>query len=111
MPTTNKTFSGGDIVRLWCNHLTQKEQNEIVLFFLLIVPGILLTDAQLTLILTTIRKHMPGRIMRGVISLLIRYSRFLRGIIHEVWANIIFENEDTRREVVKCIEKRVSSSL
>jgi hypothetical protein len=107
MPRKDPSFSGGDIVRLWCHNLNENEQNEILLFFLLIVPGILLTDFQTRAILLKIERVVPGRLMKLLVRFFIRYTAQLRLIINSLWAEIVFENELTRKEVIRCIEKRV----
>ena len=36
----DKTFSTCDIIRIWYENLTDREQNEIVVFFTMVVPNI-----------------------------------------------------------------------
>lgn len=107
MARKDRSFSGGDIVRIWCHNLTQEEQNEIVLFFLLIVPGLLLTDLQTKAILLRIESVVSGRFARALVKFFIRYTAKLRLIVNSLWADIVFKNELTRKEVIRCIAKRV----
>ena len=43
MPRIDKTFSSADIIRIWCDHLTKREQVEVWFVFVFVI-GELLTE-------------------------------------------------------------------
>ena len=106
MSRSNRTYSGGDIIRIWCYNLEKNEQNEVFMFFLLIVPGILLTNLETLAILDKIGLILRSRLFRTIIFFIKRYLAILRRVINSLWADIIFTNKLTRKEVIRCVEKR-----
>lgn len=106
MSRSNRTYSGADIIRIWCYNLEKNEQNEVFMFFLLIVPGILLTNLETLAILDKVAIVLRSRLFRTIIFFIKRYLAVLRRVINSLWADIIFTNKLTRKEVIRCVNKR-----
>lgn len=107
MSRIDPTFNPGDIIRFWCNNLTNSEQNEVVVFFWLLLPGIMLDNKTIAAIFDLISELTGSRIQKILIKVLIAYIKLLRRISNTIWAEVIFNNEETKKEVIKCINKRL----
>lgn len=107
MPRKDRSFTAGDVVRIWCDNLDDNEQKEVFLFFFLIVPGILLTNSETLSILDIMKELAPNFIYRGIVMVVSQYLKIIRLIINSIWAELIFSNKRTKKEVIKCITKRV----
>lgn len=107
--TKDTTFTAGDLIRIFCHNLDSEEQKEVTLFFLVIYPGLLLTNAQVAAILARLKGFMPNWLFRNVLSLFMIAVGEIRTFINKSWAEIIFNNPDTRKEVINCIDKRLKA--
>lgn len=107
MAREDPTFTSGDIVRIWCNNLDKREQNWVVVFFLTVVPGIMLTTRQIEDIFNIVGTIVGKRSVAIIIDLLLAFLAPMRGWLNSTWAELIFTNEDMREEVLKCIQKKL----
>lgn len=106
MARKDRSFSTADIIRLWCFNLTDEEQNEVLLFFWLIVPGILLDNTRIESIIRIIQEIVSNRLLRLILAVLERYLSLIRRILNRWWVEIIIKNEKIKKEVIKCIIER-----
>lgn len=107
MPREDKTFTASDIVRLWCNNLDKNEQIWTTVFFLIIVPGIILTEDQIQRIFHFISELVPSKTTGYIIRIIARSAQLLRKIANKLWAKIIFGGP-MRIEVERCIDKMLA---
>ncbi len=105
------TFTAGDIIRLFCNNLSREEQKEVTLFFMVIYPGLLLTNSEVFGILGMLKGFTPSWLFRNVLSLFMIMVGEIRTFLNVTWANIIFDNPETRKEVEACIDGRLRRAL
>lgn len=105
------TFTAGDIIRLFCSNLDKEEQKDVTLFFLVILPGLLLTNSEVFLILGKLKDFTPSWLFRNVLSLFMIMVGEIRTFLNTTWADIIFENPNTRKEVIACIDGRLKRPL
>lgn len=105
MAREDRTFTSGDIVRLWCNNLDKEEQDWTIIFFLTVVPGIYLTNAEVIAIYEKVAEFIKNRYMKLVIKYAIKHMKVLRRFLNSEWANLVFEGP-LRKEVLECIKKR-----
>ncbi len=105
------TFTAGDIIRLFCNNLSKEEQNEVTLFFFVIYPGLLLTNGEVFGILNRLKDFIPSFLFRNVLSLFMIFVGEIRTFLNTLWVNIIFDNPETKEEVIKCIDGRLKKPL
>ena len=105
MAKKDKTFTSGDIVRIWCNHLTAKEQIDIFLFFFFIFPGIALDNETLRDIFDEVKKRIPNFAFKLIMRFSFAYLKVIRRVFNKAMANIIFDSS-AREEVIECILKR-----
>lgn len=106
MGRKDPSFSSADIVRVWCNNLTPKEQSWTFIFFFTVVPGILLTDEELDFIFTVIKEGAPTVGAKLLIEIISFAMKPLRKILNTVWAGLIFDGP-LEKEVLRCIFKRL----
>ncbi len=107
MPRKDQTFTPGDVIRIWCNHLDGEEQNWVFLFFFTVVPGIWLTNDELTAIFEIIEKETSNYLLKFIIKTAIKYMSSIRTILNESWVNMVFSSP-IKEEVIACITKRLA---
>lgn len=105
------TFTAGDIIRLFCGNLSKEEQKEVALFFMVIYPGLLLTNSEVFVILAKLKSFTPSWLFRNVLSLFMIMVGEIRTFLNTTWANVIFDNPETRKEVIACIDARLKRAL
>lgn len=101
------TFTAGDIIRLFCNNLSKEEQKEVSLFFLVIYPGLLLTNSEVSAIVNKLKGFTSSYLFRNVLSLFMMFVGEIRTFINTIWVDIVFDNPDTKKEVINCINERL----
>lgn len=107
MPRKDSSYSSSDIVRIWCNNLTPVEQRWTFVFFVIIVPGILLTDEEIDIIFNLLEEFAPDLKTKAVIFTISKLANFLRKIINVGWASFIFRSP-LKDAIIKCIFKRLN---
>lgn len=97
MPRNDKTFSDGDIIRIWCKHLTDGEKRNVMLFFYVYIPLIQGVDV----ILAVLERNSGDRRVRTLIK-----------IIRRLWATVLNLKPDVLNSIIPdAIEKQVKDCL
>lgn len=100
MPRRDKTFHGGDIIRLLAKNLNSKEQDDVILFLYLVIPEIASTRIE-----DRIFGPVPPvpSLSRSLLSLILRALSLLRLIpfrIRSIVVNV-FLSDEARKEVTR----------
>lgn len=110
MARIDRTYSSADIIRFWCNNLDSREKNRVVLFFWIILPGMLLRINFLRVILDRMSEILPIRQLRTLTRIISILLRILEGVSPGAWTSLIFSDPETKRIVVQCIRDYRSTS-
>lgn len=105
MARIDRTYSSGDIIRFWCHNLDNKEKNEVIRFFWIIVPGLLVRLDLVRIILEKVAGVAPQRVVRVIARVVSILLKILSGVGVRTWVNILFQDKSTREAIVQCIKK------
>ena len=75
--STHKTFSELDVIRIWANHLDEKEQDRILFFFWVIAPAFYAVDILVDIILARLLLILPAPLRFILTNALKRWFREL----------------------------------
>lgn len=102
MPRKDKSFHGGDIIRLLAKNLDSKEQDDVILFLYMVIPEIALQRLEDRIFGPSVA--VPG-LSRTFVSVAIRAVGLLR-LLPNAFRRIIitrFMSQTARKEVDKAI--------
>lgn len=104
MPYKDPSFTSGDIIRIWCNNLNDKEQLEVFLFFITVYPGLILTNEQLSDIFEIIDEFTSNTLFSLAVKGITAYMKILRMFLHKTCINLIFDSP-AKEDIIKCVTK------
>lgn len=98
----NRTYSDADIVRIFCQHLTKKEKQNVLLFFLSYFSLFIIKSD-----LAELLSFLPAtRLITRALRLLLRVFDLTGSFESEILAGL-FQGK-MFKEVVKCVDKELS---
>lgn len=98
----NKTYSDADIVRIFCQHLDEKEKRNVLLFFITYFSFLIIESDLLELLNFIPAKRLITRAIKLLLQIFNSSGSFESEILASLFEGKMF------KEVAKCIESELT---